>query len=166
MERWTNMDFMGYSNYEVSDQGRIRNATTGHHLSTPPMMNGTLRAGLISDEDGRQHTVVLAHAVGEAFVPNPNLETFNGLINLNGDRRDCRAVNLAWRPRWFVVKYMRQFGKEFVHARDPIIELETQKIYAGMEEVLVDNGLLEADVVHSLVSNTPTFPTWQKFALV
>lgn len=106
-ERWLSVG--GFEGYEVSDEGRVR-AWIRYDPTGVPMRRATPRevplrarsedgnvtAWLVRFVDGRREGA--SHRVRDlvlcAFVgPAPR-----GLwgVHLNGDRADCRLVNLAW----------------------------------------------------------------------
>ena len=69
--------------------------------------------GLFRDQEQYKRSVALL--VAKAFLKQPS-EFFDTPINLNGDRLDNQVINLMWRPRWFAIKYNRQF-------REPILSI-------------------------------------------
>ena len=56
-----------------------------------------------------QHKKGVARLVAQAFIER-NFPAYNTPINIDGDRWNNSVNNLAWRPRWFAVKYNRQFS--------------------------------------------------------
>ncbi len=95
-----------FPDYEVSNYGQVRNVRYESVLR-PTMSNPwTIKVGLV--RDGRQTSRSLKHLVAETFVEGRD-DLFNTPIQLNGDFTDVAAWNLLWRPRWFAVRYSRQF---------------------------------------------------------
>lgn len=91
-ERWRRV--RRAPNYEVSDEGRLRNTTTGRILSPPTCNRGKGYHRMIVRVDGHPwalsvHTEVLRAFVGE----RPHGKECG---HLNGDCRDNRLENLAW----------------------------------------------------------------------
>lgn len=164
MELWENLETVGFPNYKLSSEGEVRNERTDKVLKLSSNQFGVVRIGLMKQDENRQVTLSLPRLVATMFVQGRSA-TFNTPINLNGDRNDNRAKNLAWRPRWFAVKFFHQF-EEFEEPlfRTKIQDVETSKNYSDSRECAAANGLLEEDVMKSVVNGSPCFPTWQIFA--
>lgn len=160
-EEWAYLE--GYPNYMVSNLGRIYNARRGTILIPSPNQQGILKINLA--EQGIKFTRSIALMVAIAFVPNDyDPDIFATPIHLDGDRSNCKADNLAWRPRWFAVKYQRQFNyREYDSLLVRIADELTGTTYSSPKEAAVANGLLIADVVKSYAVGGHTFPTGQKF---
>jgi hypothetical protein len=147
--------------YLVSNLGNVMNAH--HRRAVMPTNNqyGILRVGLW--RNGKTQTRALATLVADAFVPRPDPK-YDTPIHLNGNRRDCRAENLVWRPRWFAIKYHKQFGTPRFELTDiPVKDVGTDQFYPTIRDACVAHGLLWGDVVRSYISDKPTFPTGQQF---
>ncbi|MCM1289621.1 MAG: NUMOD4 motif-containing HNH endonuclease [Corallococcus sp.] len=86
-EQWKKVQ--GHANYEVSDQGRVRNVTTGKILKPFDSGNGYLRIDL-----GHACRVKVHRLVAAAFCPN---RKHRPVVNhINRDKHDNRACNLEW----------------------------------------------------------------------
>lgn len=85
-ERWKRTESLD-DRYEISDQGRIRNAVTKRILRT-----------YINDRGyttyNARPTVKIHRLVAEAFIPNPQDKPC--VDHINGNRQDNRAENLRW----------------------------------------------------------------------
>ena len=66
-ENWKQIE--GFSNYEVSDRGRIRNKTTSKLLK-PYDSGGRMSVTLCVN--GKRHGKRLHNLVAAAFIPNPD----------------------------------------------------------------------------------------------
>jgi hypothetical protein len=163
-ERWEQLD--DFPAYEVSDQGEVRSIKSGRILRQNPNQFGVYRVGLVRDRGDSPTTVVVARLVADYFVQGKSLQ-FDTPINLNGDREDNRAENLAWRPRWFAVKFFAQFA-EFPEPLfiAPLECGETGMQYANSRDCAMYEGLLEKDILKSILNASPCFPTWQIFQRV
>lgn len=161
-ETWKSIkDFSGYS---VSDQGDVRTDKTGRILSTFQNQSGLVCVGMM--RDGTQYHRSVPLLVAKAFLPKHKLPTFNTPVNLNGDRFDNAVTNLAWRPRWFVVKYNRQFTYPYPHSiTTRIVDLETGEVSRNSFECAKRYGLLEEDLVLSILNRTFVWPTYQQFGI-
>ena len=99
IERWEIIP--EFPHYSVSDRGRIRNDETDRILKPAVTATGVLYVGFY--RQGRQHKRYLPPIVAEAFVdkrytPDPDIK-YNTPMHINGDKTDCRAVNLEWVTR-------------------------------------------------------------------
>lgn len=153
-EEWrTIWDFPYYS---VSNNGRVRNDATGRILSPSENQNGILQVGLSvhKEQFKRSVTVLVAHA----FVPNRNGDAFDTPINLDGDRTNNRAENIVWRPRWFAIRYFRQFHQPPYEFTVPLYLVDTDEVFIDAREAAVKYGLLEKDIVLDLTNHTGVWP--------
>lgn len=159
MEKWKEIPY--FPKYSISDHGRVRYNRTGRILAQSENQYGVVCIGLM--RDGRQHHRSVSKLVASAFIPN-HLEVFDTAINLDGDRRNNHKDNLVWRPRWFAVKYNRQFRiPSNLTINDPIQDIETEEVWDNSFECAKANGLLEKDLVLSIFNNTVVWPTHQRF---
>lgn len=166
MEEWASLESLGFPGYSISNMGEVRRDQTGRTLKLSANQYGVVRVGLMRREDARQITMSVPRLVAIMFVQGRSV-TFDTPINLNGNREDNRAENIVWRPRHFAVKFTHQFET----LPEPlftskIYDVETTKQYENSREVATENGLLEEDIMKSVVNGSPCFPTWQIFARV
>lgn len=154
--------FRGYS---VNPLGQVRNDATGRLLHIRLNREGVPYVGMMREY--RQVTRSLPRLVAEAFLPATN-PIFDTPVNIDGDRTNCAAENLMWRPRWYAVLYNRQFRVErYEHPIDaPVVALETEETFPDSLAAACRYGLLEREVVLSVLNRTPTWPTYQTFELV
>lgn len=154
-----------FPDYAVSELGDITNIKTGQPRKLSVNQQGIPKISLYS-EDGKLITRSVARLIAEAFVQRPDAEAFDTPIHLDGDQRNCRADNLVWRPRWFAIKYHKQFRMpEFHAARGTFIELDSEEVYDSIKDICVRNGVYWQDVIKCVTEETFVFPTWQKFRL-
>lgn len=84
--------------YEVSNQGRVRNKTTGKTLAPNVMRHGYLCAHLYDGKGRKSRQVRTIHQlVAQAFLPPRN--EAREVNHINFDRRDNRVENLEWVTR-------------------------------------------------------------------
>ena len=120
---------------------------------------GVVNVGLMSD--GIQYKRSVALLVAQTFIPRP-FGPFDTPINLNGSRLDNRVENLMWRPRWYAVKYNRQFEERFRHHIPyPIKDLKTGELTENSLACAMRYGLLEKDIVLAILNHTYVWPTYQ-----
>ncbi len=158
-EKWYELD--AFPDYAVSDQGYVANMKTGF-----PRKNSINQQGIckISLYQGSQlFTRSVALLVANAFIPRVQ-DHFDTVIHLDGDRMNCAAENLMWRPRWFTIKYHKQFMFESFHTDyGHRIDIESGKHYNSLKEVCTTNGLYYYDVIKSCVEETFVPLTYQEF---
>lgn len=162
MEEWIEIEhFPGYS---VSSYGRIRADKSGRILSLNMNQYGVLQVGLMRDGEQRHRSVPLL--VASHFVSNPG-GPFDTPINLDGDRQNNYVENLIWRPRWFAIKYNQQFKQSYENRiNSPIVDVKTKDVSLNSLECVKKYGLLEEDLVYSILNRTYVWPTYQEFGLV
>lgn len=153
-----------FPDYSVSDWGRVRTDKTGRILSQSQTQWGLMNVGMM--RDGIQYHRSVPLLVANAFLPiRP--DPFDTPINLDGDRRNNHVDNLVWRPRWFAVKYNRQFRYPYhnpiVH---PLVDTKTGEVSSNSFEAAKRYGLLEEDLVISILTRTYVWPTYQEFSLL
>jgi hypothetical protein len=163
VENWG--EIKGFPGYSVSDLGHVRNDETGRVLTILRNQYGTCYVGLTKGR--KQHRRSLAQLVAQTFVPNPRAkDSFDGLIHLNNDKANNRADNLLWRPHWFVVKYLIQANRGPIGSDKPVLEIKHHEIYPNTWEASLAFGLIERDLIGSIVNRTFTWPTFQEFRYV
>ena len=153
--------FQGYS---VSTLGRIRSDKSGRILALSQNQYGVVQVGLV--RDGVQHHRSVPLLVARAFVPN-KYEAYDTPINLDGNRLNNSVENLVWRPRAFAIRYNQQFKYPYLHhIWNPIQDLKTGVISENSIECAKQYGLLESDLVMSILNRTYVWPTYQIFGVV
>jgi len=154
-----------FPDYAVSNLGVVGNMKSG--MTRKPSINqqGIVKMSLY--KNGKElHTRSVAVLVAEAFVEGQT-DLFNTPIHLDGDKMNCRADNLMWRPRWFAVQYHKQFFESaFRHAEVPLIELDSHQTYPNVMQACMANGLLHGDVYRSFTQGYPVPFTLQEFRIL
>lgn len=161
-ERW--LPIPHFPGYMVSTWGRVLAEKSGRVLSLSVNQYGVQCVGIMRDGEQSHRSVPLL--VANAFVPR-TFEAFDTPINLDGDRLNNHVSNLAWRPRWFAVKYNRQFREPYEYPiTHPIMDMRTRDISSNSFEASKKYGLLEQDLVISILERTVVWPTYQEFRIV
>lgn len=161
-EYWKTIDH--FPEYSVSNFGKIRSNKSGRLLSTSPNQFGVVQVGLM--KDGIQYHRSVPLLVAKAFLPIRQ-GPFDTPINLDGDRLNNHVDNLVWRPRWFAIKYNRQFRFPYHDRIDrPIVDKKTGEISNNSIECAMRYGLLEEEIVISILTHTYVWPTYQEFQIV
>jgi hypothetical protein len=154
-------NFPGYS---VNPLGQVRKDSTGRVLHTRLNQYGVPYVGLM--REWQQCIRSLPRLVATAFLP-PSNAIFDTPINLDGDRTNCAVDNLMWRPRWYAIRYLNQFDEErYPHPiQAPVRAMETGEVFDNSLAAACRYGLLEREVVMSVLNKVPTWPTYQMFEL-
>lgn len=155
---------LGFPGYSVNPLGQVKNDSTKRLLATRVNQYGVAYVGLM--RDWKQHIRSLPKLVALAFLPATN-EIFDTPINLDGDRMNCHVDNLMWRPRWYAVDYFNQFTERYDNPIDVSVRAsETGETFPDSFAAACRYGLLEKEVVLSILNRTITWPTYQRFELV
>jgi hypothetical protein len=159
-EEW--IDLKEFPDYVISTSGEIVNMKWGGHpINYSRNQQGLPKVTLV--RDNRPFTRSPARLVAETFIPEER-EVFDTPINLDGDRMNCGVENLMWRPRWFAIKYHKQFMFENFHSDFAHrVDIESGEHYYSLKEVCMRNGLYYFDVIKSCVEKTFVPITYQEF---
>lgn len=158
-ELWKPID--GFDGYSISSEGRIRSDQFDRNLVLSQNQYGVVRVGLM--KHGIQHHRGVALLVAKAFIPR-TYGAFDTPINLDGDRWNNSVENLAWRPRWFARKYVQQFKfSPRTTIERPIEDIKTGLVSENSFDAAVTYGLLEEEIVRSVLLHTYVWPTYQQF---
>lgn len=153
-ELWRNIP--DFPRYDVSSLGRIRNVETGRDMALTINQRGITYVGLM--KDGVQLKRSVAVLTARAYLDIPQHVMFDTVIHLDGDRQNCAAHNLMWRPHHFTINYMRQF-REDPAWRMPVYCPETEELFYNSREMATRYGLLERDIVTAMVNEWMVWPT-------
>lgn len=157
-------EIVGFPGYSVSDSGLVRNDVTDRVLIQTPNTRGIPIVGLM--DRGVQYKRSVAVLVASAFVTAARSVEFDTPMHLDGDRFNNHADNLVWRPRWFAVKYAQQFQIGPQGYGRKIEDIKTGEIFETSWHAAVKYGLLEREIVFSIMRQTYVIPTYQTFRLV
>lgn len=161
-EEW--IQIFRFPDYSVSNFGEVRSDKTGRSMALNETQWGLVQVGLM--RDGVQYHRSVPLLVANAFL-EPVGGPFDTPINLDGDRHNNSVDNLVWRPRWFAVKYNKQFRHRYhMSIESPIVDLKTGEVCSDSIECAKRYGLLEEDLVLSIMNRTYVWPTYQEFGLL
>ena len=154
----------GFPGYSVNPLGQVRRDDTKRLLVPRFNQYGVPYVGLM--RDWQQCIRSLPRLVAQAFLPTPSV-IFDTPVQIDGDRGNCQADNLMWRPRWYAVLYNRQFdGERYEHSIDvPVHAINENEVFPNSLTAACRYGLLEREVVLSVLNRTPAWPTYQYFEL-
>lgn len=160
MYGWVEIEeFPGYS---VSSLGEIRNDLHQRPMVLMRNQQGIIMVGLF--KDGRQYKRSVDLIVAKAFLGVPHNPAFDTVIHLDGDLTNNQDTNLMWRPRWYRLRYHRQFRENrFSRWSSPIELMETGEIFENPTEAAMTHGILEADIHQSVVDGSEVWPQGYHF---
>jgi hypothetical protein len=161
-ERWENIE--DFPHYAVSNYGDVVNLKTDCLRKQTQNQQGVSMVTI--SRNGRGYTKAVGLLVARAHVLNQyDAEVFNTPIHLDGNRTNCHAENLMWRPRWFAIKYHQQFDfLNFRLANDPLEVIQTKEAFDHLRIPSVKYGLLYTQIVLSALNrNVYTLPTGWSF---
>lgn len=170
METWQLIE--DFEPYAVSDLGNVVNTETSTFLV--PYLNSTRQgASVIVNlrRNGVPTTRALRRLVAEAFVP-PHYPDPDGKFDTpvlkDGNHWNAAAYNIAWRPRWFAMRYSRIMAQEWVrHSTPPVICVETGVEYPSVLAAAIENCELPRDVFNSAGErNSYTFPYGHSYRFI
>lgn len=163
IESWAQIE--EFPDYSVSTLGHVRNDVTGRMMALTRNQQNILHVGLTVGREQHRRSVV--RLVALAFLEPSGNENFDTPIHLDGDHSNCSVDNLMWRPRWFAIKYHMQFKPGGAQPTlVPIVDINTGEKFANSMEACVEYGLLNEEVVLSLINGSFTWPTYQYFAFL
>lgn len=160
-EQWK--EIHEFPNYSVSDRGRVRNERTGRLMALTVNQQGIVQAGFNHNGEHfkRSVTVLVAHA----FLPRP-MGPFDTPIHVDGDFLNNDVDNLMWRPRWFAIRYHRQFKHRYPNAiYNDIMDMKTKEVCHGSWDACLRYGLIEKELVVAIHNRTYVWPTYQEFRI-
>lgn len=162
MEEWRKIE--RFRDYSVSTLGRVRNDETGRIMAQMRNQTGIRYVGLTRNRKQIRRCVSILVAM--AFLEEPEDKTFDSPINLDGDRSNNEVTNLMWRPRWFAVKFHKQFHDGYSDYPDyiyPVEDVDTGQRFSSSWEASMTQGVLVHDVFLSTETALCVWPTRQTF---
>lgn len=149
-----------FSNYGITNWGRVFNLKTGREMVLSPTEHGELTVGLM--HEGTQYRRSVKVLVAKAFVEGEN-DIFDTPLLLDGDRDNLRADNIVWRPRWFALAYIQQFDDEpEYYSAGPVLDSNGNE-YEDVLEAAMMTGSLCKDIRDSIFNDTRVFPHGMQF---
>ncbi|HUX12601.1 MAG TPA: NUMOD4 domain-containing protein [Spirochaetia bacterium] len=97
-EQW--LPIAGYTDYSVSDHGRVRNNRTGRILRQCPRGRSNLYLGVNLWRLGRRKPFLVHRLVAKAFLPPSTNWLANEVNHFDCDPTNNHVSNLEWVTRW------------------------------------------------------------------
>lgn len=156
----------GFEDYVIAEDGGVY--TSWKHRRIRPSLTREGAVKITLYRDGRPHTRSLALLVARAHLYNDHdPDIFDTPIHLDNDLCNNHVSNLAWRPRWFAVKYQHQYWNvEYRTSRTSVVEVKREIFFETIMAACQEYGLLFVDVLESCNKGTTVFPTWKTFQFV
>ncbi len=150
-----------FPNYFVNPLAHVLHGKTGTLLKHTPVDYGVLTVVLFKGGHGSRRS--LAKIVAGAFVTKPT-HWCDTPIHLDGNRGNCEAVNLMWRPRHIAIKYhQQQANLPQLHNPHPVKNLTTGEVFENVQKAAQRHGLLIHDLVDYILESTPSWPDKHRF---
>lgn len=153
-----------FETYGVSNWGEIYNLITERLLVQHENQYGDMSVGLRRGNEQFRRSVKIL--VADAFVPGKS-DRFNTPVLLDGDKKNLRAENIIWRPRWLAWKYAHQFIEpQDYWFHNPVRDISTGAAYENLFHAAIMNGILCEDISLSIENDSRVWPTGQVFVYI
>lgn len=154
----------GFEDYLISKDGSVYTVETG--LKRRPSLTQRGASKITLFRDGQAYTKSVALLVAKAWLYNDHdPEIFDTPIHLDNDSTNNHVDNLAWRPRWFAIKYQRQYwNTEYRFAKTRVEDVNTGEVYENLIDPCQRYGFLYMDILKSCTDASYVFPSWKRFS--
>jgi hypothetical protein len=112
---------------------------------------------VMRNRHGFYHSRNLGKLVARAFRDREEPH-WNTVVYLDGNKTNCSAENLVWRPRWFAIRYHREKRYALAAGYFPIRNLDTGEIFTNVREVSICFGSLESEILDKANTGEGVFP--------
>lgn len=153
-----------YPNYMVSDRGRVLNIKTGRVMA---MFRNTSNGWyfVTLSRKGKQSTIPVHRLVAEAFMEIPE-DPNTSILHRDGDRSHNHISNLVWKPRWFVVTYMKEMQYEHYFQPEEIWSDRYGPTFESVAHAAHELLMLPSVLYGKVYSQDPThFPGYGRLAV-
>lgn len=143
MERW--VPAKGFPNYDVSNEGRVRNRKTGRILRANKNSKGYLSVSL--RRNGRQYTVRIHKLVADSFLGVPD---GHDVMFEDGNKDNVNLDNLKIATRKENIRHSMATGRfklnDYGKKRVKVRVIETGKEYGSIQECARDIGCRSGEI--------------------
>lgn len=153
--------------FAINELGEVINIKTGRVRNTSVNAQGVLKITVWND--GRTTSRSVSTLVAEAWLTEPYPDVDNSIIHLDGDRLNCHVKNLARRPRWFAVRYHRQFTPRLELDRmnnHHYLLTETGEHFHSVRDAVTTFGILGVHLFINTLNGERVWPGGLKFIFV
>lgn len=163
-EIWS--EIPGFSNYTVSNFGRVHHTKRARDMQISYQVSGHAKISLI-DDHGERRTRSVAFLVAEAFLERPTSYCDHVIVK-DGKYWNLAAWNLAWRPRGFAFLYLRQLTAQHpaYYRSLPVRNVSHPAEYKNVIDAGVSEGRLFDDVWRSTWTGDHIFPYHSLFRVI
>jgi NUMOD4 motif len=147
--------------YEVSNQGHVRRVGRTEPLSMKRAKGDALFVTMV--HKGERYSRSVKVLVANAFVPIPegwDPDIFDTPIQCTMNTDIINADIIKWRPRWFAIKYRKQYREELHpnYTELPVVNLDTRNEHASILSASLRDGVLMFDIFRSAGEGYKVFP--------
>ena len=141
MEQWKVIT--GFTIYEVSTEGNVRNRNTGKLLVPREDKHGYFKVNLY--KNGKQKTRFIHRLVAIAFIPNPhNLPTVN---HKNENKHNNHVDNLEWMTQGNNLRHGTRTERATEKIKKRVRCIELDKIFDSITQAEQETGCHNANIV-------------------
>jgi hypothetical protein len=142
----------GFPNYVVGDQGSIVNIRTERVMrQTKDLYRDRYIVGLTHNR--KQYVLAVASIVAMTFLPPPEEPNLT-ILHRDGNRANNAAWNLVWKPRWFVVCYMKEMRYPRTHREQAFVATNTGQYFETIGIFCAEALVLPFSVARALDSRS------------
>ena len=142
MEFIRSLDFIGYDNYAITDNGRVWSIKK--HQWLKPRDNGFGYMQVALYKDGKMRNFKVHKLVALAFLPNPrNLKELN---HINEIKSDNRVQNLEWITHKDNINHGTGNQRRAAKLNKKVYCVELDRTFKSVSEAANQLGLWEASI--------------------
>ena len=124
----------GFDNYTISEDGTVRNDSTGRPLKASVTPKGYKRIVLRKTGDRTTHCFFIHRLVADAFLEKGDNTEVN---HINGDKADNRVENLEWCTREQNEQHAIKTGLKGRKFTPNMVRMIRELSLAGMAQTLI-----------------------------
>ena len=131
LEEWRQSE--EFPNYEISDEGKVRNQKTGRVLKASISEKGYARVSLA--ENGKTYTRNIHRLVADVYVPG--YEEGMGVVHKDNDPSNNHADNLKWETKSEIARRSFENGRQQTHRMRPVRCIETGEEFESVKSCAI-----------------------------
>ena len=132
----------GYENYEVSNEGQVRNKKTGKILK--PAKNNCGYLQVILYKDNKRKSFLIQRLVADVWIPNPdNLPEVN---HIDENKEDNRVENLEWCTRQYNMSYGTRGKRQSKTQSRKVYCVELDQTFNSIKEAERETGIWHSNI--------------------
>lgn len=146
-----------FPDYVVSAEGYVVDISKDSRVANVYLNNIGHAFVVIRNQHGFYYSRNLGKIVARAFHKKEEPH-WNTVVYLDGDKTNCNAENIVWRPRWFAIRYHREKRHGLKDGYFPVRNKDTGEIFTNVREVSMCFGSLESEILDKVNSDCGVFP--------